>query len=179
MTYLFNLKSKPDKQISVSSLNKQISFYGLTFFFNKLTEFQALNRTLFNEQLILSPLFKQESDEEEIEPIHVNPMYSQTISNLIYSIKIWQKFNVHKEYYTIVTKCLSNSKLDTLNSYKTFLNDYYISFQSNQAYDWTNLTNLNLKQKIPIISSLLMNEKSSFKVTDKMKFFFLNLKKII
>ncbi|CAF0799427.1 unnamed protein product [Brachionus calyciflorus] len=171
MSFLFNLKSKPDKNISVSSLNKQISFYSLTFFFNKLTEFQALNHALFNDQLILSPLFKNEDDTDSIQMTQINPGFNQTISNLIFCIKIWQKFTQHKEFYTIITKCLSNSKLDNLVIYKNFLADYYNSLQwsstqqiQNCNYNWTNLNGLNLKQKIPILSYLFMHEKNSLKV---------------
>lgn len=175
MAFLFSIKQKPDKQISISALNKQISFYGLTFFFNKLTEFQALNKNLYNDQLVLLPAHKSDNQCNQLGC--VNPSLEKCVSNLVYSIKIWQKFNHHKEYYTIVTKCLSNSKLDSLSCYKNFLSDYYTSFQlgtnqlgQNFTYNWTNLTNLSLKQKIPIISYLFMNESSSFKVNK----FFLN-----
>ena len=170
MAFLFSLKQKPDKQISVSALNKQISFYGLTFFFNQLTEFQAFNKSLYNDQLVLLPAYKSDDEFNQLKPI--NFALEKCVSSLIFSIKIWQKFNQHKEYYTIVTKCLSNSKLDSLSCYKNFLADYYTSFllgtnqlAQNSNYCWSTLANLNLKQKISVISYLFMNERTSFKVS--------------
>lgn len=176
MAFLFAIKQKPDKQISVSALNKQISFYGLTFFFNQLTEFQAFNKSLYNDQLVLLPAYKSDDEYSQLSP--VNFALEKSVSSLIFSIKIWQKFNLHKEYYTIVTKCLSNSKLDSLSCYKNFLADYYTSFQlginqlgQNVSYSWSNLANLSLKQKMCVVSYLFMKESSSFKV---IKIFLLN-----
>ncbi|RNA32311.1 hypothetical protein BpHYR1_012241, partial [Brachionus plicatilis] len=168
MAFLFAIKQKPDKQVSISALNKQISFYGLTFFFNKLTEFQAFNKNLYNDQLVLVPSYTSDNQCVQLGP--VNSALQKCVSNLMFCIKIWQKFNQHKEYYTIVTKCLSNSKLDSLSCYKNFLADYYNSFQlglnqsgQNSNHNWSNLTSLSLRQKIPVISYLFMNESISFK----------------
>lgn len=123
--------------------------------------------------LIISPLFKSDPPLDTNQPSNFSATSQPlelAISNLIYCLKIWHKFILHKEYYTIVTKCLSNSKLDSLNCYKNFLADYYNSYQlavSNNpsgTHSWSIISSLNYKQKIPLIAYLFMNEKTSFKV---------------
>jgi hypothetical protein len=188
---LFNLKKKISMndpatlklQIPLSALNKQISFYGIAYFFHKLSEVYSLNRatnaSLLTERLVLvSDRFSYEIKESsfgngEILPIQ-ETLINSGVSNLIICLKMWEKFNQHKEISTIIIKCLSNSKLDCLPHYKSFLSDFYtnsyalaMSNQSNQTAQ--NLANLNPKQKISLMAYLFMNEKKSIEVG---KFFF-------
>ncbi len=60
LTSLLLFKQKPDKQanISVSSLNKQFSFYAITLFFKKLIEFNAVAKEHFNSRLVMARKFK-------------------------------------------------------------------------------------------------------------------------
>jgi hypothetical protein len=178
MTYLFNLKLKNDKSIQTSSLNKQISFYGISFFFSKLIEFQAACKALFNDSLIMSQTFITSvgtSDKtiiynrDEDNGVTMSDQIDYALSNLVFSLKLWQKFNQHKEFLTIISKCLSNSKLDSLNCYKSFLSDYYNNFLmasgpnlNNQSYN--SLTGLTVKQKVPMLANLFKYETSQFKV---------------
>lgn len=184
LTYLLNLKSKNDKQISISSLNKQISFYGLAAFFNKVIEFQALSKHTFSDMLVLSQTFNNtDTPQSNSKPFKVNKDLSFdpvefTISNIVYCLKLWQKFNQHKELFTIISKCLSNSKLDSLSCYKSFLSEYYNSFalglnlMSSQNLTWGSFDNFNIKQKISVIANLFMSEKTSFQVTLALVIFF-------
>jgi hypothetical protein len=176
MTYLFNLKLKNDKNISMSSLNKQISFYGISFFFSKLIEFQAICKSLFSDLLIMTQSFITMSPSDKIaavsftnDDVILTDQIEYALSNLIFSLKLWQKFNQHKEFLTIINKCLSNSKLDSLNCYKVFLNEYYNNFTmasssnlNNQSYN--SLTGMNAKQKVPMLANLFKYENASFQV---------------
>ena len=183
ITYLLNLKAKNDKQISVASLSKQISFYGLVAFFDKLIEFEVMNKVLFSDMLIMATTFQKEEmcedpnskvDKKNYTPQSVVPA-ERAISNLIYTLKLWHKFVQHKEFYNIISKCLSNSKLDALSCYKHFISEYYNSYalglnlNPNQNLNWTSVENVNLKQKIPVMAHLFMNEKSSFRVSNFLK----------
>jgi hypothetical protein len=99
-----------------------------------------------------------------------------SVSNLIYCLKLWHKFNSHKEFLTVVTKCLSNSKLDLMAIYKNFIADYYntysysLNLKESKAVPSTSLETVNemeIKQKIITLINLFMNEKcdkNSFEV---------------
>ena len=109
-SYLLGLKAKAaetaSKSISITSLNKQISFYGLALFFNKLIEFNAVACKYFSNMFVLIRKYKPNGsgnvssgavnfDGEFNKPIDF-AMYS-----LIYCLKLWHKFNSHKEFLTI------------------------------------------------------------------------------
>lgn len=175
LSYLFELKLKNDKNISMSSLNKQISFFGITYFFHKLIEFQTLCGHSFSDMLILAPTFAPHQKSETSTAISVDVQTTgftkpieATLTSLVFCLKLWHKFSQHKEFLTIITKCLNNSKLDGLVCYKGFLADYYNSYllaNSNSInQNWTSLTTLSLKQRIATVSYLFIHEKSSFQV---------------
>ena len=102
-----------------------------------------------------------------------------SVSNLIYCLKLWHKFNSHKEFLTVVTKCLSNSKLDLMTIYKNFSADYYNTFshalnlKDNKAVPAVSLETVNemeIKQKIITLINIFMSEKcdkNSFEVKNK------------
>ena len=177
LAYLLNLKAKNDKQISAAALSKQISFYGLVAFFDKLIEFEVINKVVFSDMLIMTPTFHKDEIYEEIQvqddknvSTYSNNPVERAVSNLVYILKLWNKFNQHKEFYNIISKCLSNSKLDSLSCYKHFVNEYYNSYSlalnilPNQNLSWASIESMNLKQKIPVLAHLLIKEKSSFRV---------------
>lgn len=150
LSYLLSLKSKLASEttkppaasnISVSSLNKQISFYGIALFFHKLIEFNALADKFFSNRLTLTRKFDAVVKRKFIENLQASKLLDKedkfcndpidyAICTLVYCLKLWQKFNCYKEFSTIVTKCLSNSKLDSLTCYKNFLNEYYSVYSS-------------------------------------------------
>jgi hypothetical protein len=182
MFKLFELKNDPTMAInnnpsfSLSSLNKQISFYGVSYFFQKLIEFQSIVECFFSDKFLMTRCFKlfpngsivkSQNDDIKNEAKSCEPIDNVIIS-LTKCLQIWHEFNKHKEFLTIVTKCLSNSKLDTLSCYKCFISDYYLSYSfalninTNQtAPTWTTLDGLNLKQKIQALASLFINETQS------------------
>jgi len=177
ISYLLNLKAKNDKNISVAALSKQISFYGLVAFFDKLLEFEVINKVAFSDMLIMTPTFftdeindEQQTQDDKNLSAYSNIPVERAVSNLIYILKLWHKFNQHKEFYNIISKCLSNSKLDSLSCYKHFVNEYYNSYAlalnllPNQNLNWASIEGMNLKQKIPVLAHLLIKEKSSFRV---------------
>ena len=176
LSYLLAVKQKADKGISISSLNKQISFYGLALFFNKLIELNTIAKKFFSDMLVICRKFKlnvysQYSSQSLIEESnYFTEPIDFAISNLIYCLKLWHKFIQHKEFSTIVTKCLSNSKLDSLICYKNFINDYYnfysqaLNITTSSQQTWASLSSLPLKQKIPLIVNLLISEKSNIQV---------------
>lgn len=177
LAYLLNLKAKNDKQISAAALSKQISFYGLVAFFDKLIEFEVINKVVFSDMLIMTPTFHKDEIYEEIQvqddknvSTYSNNPVERAVSNLVYILKLWNKFNQHKEFYNIISKCLSNSKLDSLSCYKHFVNEYYNSYSlalnilPNHNLSWASIESMNLKQKIPVLAHLLIKEKSSFRV---------------
>jgi hypothetical protein len=181
MATLFELKQKNEKSISISALNKQISFYGLTFFFHKLTEFQTLAKVAFKDNLIFAPVFEASSTTqvESKAPIVLesfnrsDKLLEICLSNLIFSLELWRKFNQHKEFLTIITKCLNNSKSDGIAYFKSFIADYYNSYvlatsnTINSNMSWTTVTTLPLRQRISNIAYLFFYEKSSFQVVLK------------
>jgi len=191
--YLFHLKTRNDKQIVMSSLNKQISFYGLAFFFQKLIEFHSISKDFFDNLLIFCPSLRHDST-SGIQKKDINFLLNEDdqfrtskidfVSYLlILCLKLWHKFNNHKEYLTIINKCLSNSKLDGLSSFKFFIDEYYTNYSILfnptivQSHNWTTVSTLNLKQKIPMVASLFFNQKSSCYVRKQNAFS--NFKKFI
>jgi hypothetical protein len=183
MRYLFQLKTRNDKQIVMSSLNKQISFYGLAFFFQKLIEFHSVSKDFFGNLLICCPCLRQESNsstngtqKKDVdflfnEDEKFNSTKIDLVSYLlIICLKLWHKFNTHKEYLTIINKCLSNSKLDGLSSFKFFIDEYYTNYSILfnpaivQGQNWSTVASLSLKQKIPIVANLFFNQKSPCQV---------------
>lgn len=166
-----------NKSISVSSLNKQISFYGIALFFHKLIEFNAISAKYFSSNLVLTrrlDLIIKSQFLESLTPQNLSDSYNEPIDfaicTLVFSLKLWQKFNSHKEFSTIVTKCLSNSKLDSLSCYKNFIIEYYNVYAAtlNPAISpptWESLNELlTVKQKIPILINLFVTERTSFNV---------------
>ncbi len=172
--FLFEWKLKNDKTISISSLNKQISFYGISIFFSKLIEFQAMCKSLFSDMLIMTQSLIRVDKLAEItydsDDIALTDQIEFAICNLIYCVKTWYLLTKHKEFLTIINKCLSNSKLDSLGCYKVFLNEYYNNFtmvqngpnSTNQSYN--SLTGMNAKQKVPMLANLFKYENASFQV---------------
>lgn len=193
LTTLLNMKHKPDMKqsnISVSSLNKQFSFYAIALFFNKLIEFNAISKEYFTK-LVMSRKFKYNSFNSAIIVNNTNDFLHEesnepiewTSCCLIYCLKLWHKFNSHKEFLTVVTKCLSNSKLDLMAIYKSFLTDYYNNYalalnlnNSTLAFNWENCTDLDLKQKIPALAHLFMSNDNK---SDSFQLFFKELLSII
>lgn len=185
LSYLLTLKAKAletkSSNVSVSSLNKQISFYGIALFFQKLIEFNSLTKAFFNDNLLMTRKFDlvvKQTFMDTLEPASLSGSQQWfepidlAISTLVYVLKLWQKFNSHKEFSTIVTKCLSNSKLDSLTFYKNFLNEYYSVYSStlnaanSPAVTWESYQALTtLKQKMPVLVNLFINEMSSFDVS--------------
>ena len=183
LSVLHNFKLKPDKQLNVSvpSLNKQFSFYAIALFFNKLIEFNVVSDEYFSNQLIMVRKFKfnnssQITTSPDLE-VFKSPI-EYTAYSLIYCLKLWHKFNSHKEFLTVVTKCLSNSKLDLMAIYKNFISQYYnnyslaLNLANSQAHasNWETINSLSSKLKIPALSSLFMSEKcdqNSFEVIFK------------
>lgn len=210
MSRLFELKSKADpmsKTMSISSLNKQISFYGLAFFFQKLIEFQCAARVCFpttggsTNGLIMAPLFeigpRSDSSIDLIatatpaatRPIQIeyslsphsskSPVVLQTcLESFVSALELWRKFNQHKEWMTIINKCIINSKSD-LDIYKTFKLDYYECYMlttqfADRNLNWSLLAStspqVSLKRRISLIGFLLIQEKTSFKVSSNLIF---------
>jgi len=183
LSYLLNLKAKAietkSTTISVSSLNKQISFYGIALFFQRLIEFNSLAKEFFSDNLLMIRKFDlvvKKNFMDSLKPTHSGNQWYEpidlAISTLVYCLKLWQKFNSHKEFSTIVTKCLSNSKLDSLTFYKNFLNEYYTVYSStlnpanSPVASWESFQSLtSLKQKIPVLVNLFINETTSFDVS--------------
>ena len=197
---LFMLKSKLASndpgigklQISAASLNKQISFYGIAYFFHKLSEFSSLSKAVFPRGLVLvSERFSAMSgDQNQQTAVYANDTQADkelkgaTVLNLVLCLKLWEKFVQHKEILTILTKCLSNTKLDSISCYKLFQTEYFnygYSLALNNpksianTLNWTSLSTMfkSCKQKIPVIAYLFMNEKKSFET------FFRELKQIL
>lgn len=197
LSRLFEMKSKTDstaKSAPSSALNKQISFYGLAFFFQKLVEFQCAAQFCFNSSsagLVMAPLFELASKQSEVEsafvcssnkPIAIDwthglcqpahgRLVSKCLTSLACALELWRKFNQHKEWMTIIVKCLNNSKSDGIGAYKSFIADYYSSYVLTTAnavslnLTWSALvTTLSLKRRISLIAYLFVNEKASFKV---------------
>jgi hypothetical protein len=180
LTYLFGLKTNSDKKINIASLNKQISFYGIAAFFQKLIEFQCISKTLFSEMLTISNTSFKSAQSRHLDDMPKAEKRSSpvlpieyAVFNLIYCLRLWQKFNQYKEFSVIVTKCISNSKLDVLSCYKSFISDYYTHYstalsisQANQTLNWTRLNSLPLKQRLPLLANLFINETTanSYKV---------------
>jgi hypothetical protein len=194
VTLLFSLKAKLTQNdpvitklnISLSSLNKQISFYGIAFFFHKLTELSALCKQTFSRGIVLASeaFFVDQSihdtnNDNAIQDVPASlalisdaeQKHNATVAILIVCVKLWEKFNQHKEISTIITKCLSNSKLDTIAIYKTFLTDYYTNGYLlalnpkpplTNSLKWDSLKDWTCKQRIPIVAYLFMNEKKTF-----------------
>ena len=178
LSYLLKLKSKNDKQVNNSLLTKQISFYGIALFFKKLIEFQSIANELFNNRLIMIKTYqyKSLSDAETADGEKIKKPMPKTsepfdiaMSNLVYCIKLWQRFNQQKDFLTIVSKCLSNSKLDNLGFYKTFISDFYnVATQSTptqSAQSWESLKDLEMKPRIVALANLFMQEKEKIHVT--------------
>ena len=195
LIHLFQLKAanvaRGEKAASMSSLNKQISFYGISYFFNKLVEFHAISKSLFPNTspsaaagsaslLVMSPAIDDNDDDDDhnacssgtaaIAETTTNSSVESLIVCLASCLRIWHKLNTNKEYLTIVTKCLSNSKLDSLACYKSFLADYFNNYvlttssDSARHINYSSLVDLSLKQKLPVLACLLRNETKSFDV---------------
>ena len=182
MSLLFEIKHKSAaadaKSLSMSALNKQISFYGLAFFFHKLIEFHSYSTST----LILVPLFDanstSSSSSSSSKPIVIeccaepSPILESCLANLVFTLELWRKFNQHKEWMTIITKCLNNSKSDGIGYYKNFVADYYNSYllglsgtaATALGLNWTNVAALPLKRRLSALAYLFINEKASFKV---------------
>lgn len=179
MSLLFEIKHKTAatdaKSLSMSALNKQISFYGLAFFFHKLIEFHSYSTST----LILVPLFDTtNSTSPSSKPIVIeccdepSPILENCLANLVFTLELWRKFNQHKEWMTIITKCLNNSKSDGIGYYKNFVADYYNSYllglsgtaAAGLGLNWTNVAALPLKRRLSALAYLFINEKASFKV---------------
>ncbi len=177
LSHLLSLKSKSaesnSKSATISSLNKQISFYGLALFFQKLIEFNAINNAFFNSSLVIARRCDSSVASGFMEKLQTTERFSGPIEfavkNLVYCLKLWQKFNSHKEFSTIVTKCLSNSKLDSLTCYKNFLVQFYnvYAFRANPSptLTWESVETLTCpKLKLAAVVNLLISEKTQFNV---------------
>lgn len=173
LSYLIKLKSKNDKQVNSSLLTKQISFYGIALFFKKLIEFHSIAKELYNNRLIMIKTFQYKSvnDAEAADGDKLKKSMPKTsepldiaMSNLIYCIKLWQRFYQHKDFLTIVSKCLSNSKLDSLSLYKTFISDFYNVATQSSTQTWDSLKDLELKPRIVALANLFMQEKEKIHV---------------
>jgi len=185
LTHLLSLKSKSvetNKSASVSSLNKQISFYGIAFFFQNLIEFNAVNKAFFNSKLVIARRCNSTVANGFLEKLEASYRFNDVIEfavrNIIYCLKLWQKFNSHKEFSTIVTKCLSNSKLDSLTCYKNFLVEFYdiYAFKANTSSNltWDSVSALKYpKLKLAAVVNLFITEKSQFNVI--LKYYFIGI----
>lgn len=171
LSALLSLKQKSDKQssISISSLNKQFSFYAVALFFNKLIEFNAVSSEFFSNKLILVKRYKFTMNKPvasaTADSAQIRTPIDFSVASLIYCLKLWHKFNSHKEFSNVVTKCLSNSKLDLMTIYKNFIAQYYTNYsvalnlQSATQPNWDTIGTLTSRQKLPALAHLFMNEK--------------------
>ena len=134
-----------------------------------------------NTQLIMVRKFKFNNSSQITTGMDLKVFKSPieyTAYSLIYCINLWHKLNSHKEFLTVVTKCLSNSKLDQMAIYTNFISQYYnnyslaLNLTNNQAHtsNWEIINSLSSKLKIPALTSLFMSEKcdqNSFEVIFK------------
>lgn len=186
ISFLFALKQKliggdqnvTKLQIVQSLLNKQIAFFSLAYFFQRLTEFNSISKKIYPNGLVLvSERFEKQQApaESNLSPIELSELDLDersnltATSNLITCIKLWEKMEQLNEIKTLVKTCVKNCKLDVVGFYKSFISDYYqISYSAAinelKDHDWTSLANFRGAQKIPILAYLFMNEKKSFEV---------------
>ena len=158
---LFSLKDKfkkPKQSASdseyQSKLNKQISFFGISTFFNKLNELKSVLDHLYSNKIILvfSLNDKFNKNENSFFP------HSYLAKTLGFVLNIWHQLDHNLEYHNVISKCLNNCKLDNLYSLQQFINTFYsiykCSLLNNQDFTetfsekenayWTRVNNISV-----------------------------------
>ena len=126
MEALFSLKEKFKKNKQSydadyqSKLNKQISFFGISVFFNKLNEFNSMLSHIYSDKIILVMSYNEQFKNEK----HLFP-HNRFIDSLSYVLNLWHQLDSNAEFRSVILKCLNNCKLENLYSLKQFISTYY------------------------------------------------------
>jgi hypothetical protein len=153
--HLFSLndKLKKNKQSSdsdyQSKLSKQISFFGISSFFNKLNELNSVLAHVYSNKIVLVwSLIEKFNNKKRLFP------HSYLNETLAFVLNIWHQLDHNGEYHNVISKCLANCKLDNLYSLQQFINTFYsiykFSILNNKEFiesctkkDWSHWSRLN------------------------------------
>jgi hypothetical protein len=125
---LFSLKDKLKKNKQSndsdyqSKLTKQISFFGIASFFNKLNELNSVLSHVYSNKIVLvwslNEKFKNHNEKQLFPHSYLN-------ETLGFILNIWHQLDHYAEYHNVISKCLNNCKLDNLYSLQQFINTFY------------------------------------------------------
>ena len=168
---LFSLKDKIKQQQMIdvefqAKLNKQISFFCICVFFNKLNEFNCVVKEIFSNKLILGLSLNKSKT-----CLDTNFKIRFLNDRLTFILNLWFQLEVNAEYHNIVSKCLNNCKLENLFSLKQFITNYYSIYKHSLLNDQAFVENVFvnyrtskcLKSKMQYIAVILL-EKDLVKV---------------
>jgi hypothetical protein len=170
------LKLRQAIQLGVSTpgldgnkLTKQLSFYGITQFLYELIKLNKIFSYMFNKQLMFNLTI---NDCAKIDTSR-GYLHEKILKQLEYTLDLWSKLNEYKDVCNVITKCLTNCKLDNTNLIQEFLSDFYYlyKFDATKPYMRNYLQDLadcpftisTCKKKMQYIS-YLFHEKSMYKV---------------
>ena len=172
---LFKLKNDLKQQqqqqqvkVDLSKINKQVAFYSLCVFLNESIELHHVDNALFNDNLFMG--FSLNEEDACKSNAKLSGVQRNVLSSLEYLLDLWLKLNMNKDLMTIVNKCVSNCKLDPAELFKRFNQDFFYVYRSVTENKKLNISDIasetNLKQRLQVISYLMLEEKS-FKVSFK------------
>jgi hypothetical protein len=155
--------------LDVNKLTKQLSFYGITQFLYELIKLNKTMAYMFNSRLMFN-LVANESDAADHNRAY---RHEKILKQLEYSLDLWSKLNDYKDVYNVITKCLTNCKLDGTHLVQDFCSEFYYlyKFNMNKPYDRQYVQELmecgsktlSYKKRIQYISYLFV-EKSMYEV---------------
>jgi hypothetical protein len=154
LEHLLKLKTTTNAKLDVNKLSKQISFYGISLFLNKLIELDAICTKLFDDKLFLTISNNKTTINSNQ---NLNNITSKVVDLIKYVTHMWHQMSNNKDLLIIINKCLNNCKLDCLNVMNkfnlNFFNVYQLTFnvKNIEIHD----ENCCLKQKIQHIAYIL------------------------
>lgn len=114
-----------------NKLNKQIAFYGLSVFFQKLIEFNLINENFYSHRIILTISSNDIDQNMDYDNENENFLINYVHNLISFLLNVWHQLNNNNELFNIITKCLNNCKLDNNYYLKQFVNNFYTIYKYN------------------------------------------------
>lgn len=167
LEHLFKLKSTTNAKLDGNKLSKQISFYGISLFLNKLIELDAICSNMFDDKLFLTISNNKTSNSTQ----NLSNINTKVVDMVKYVTQMWYQISNNKDLLIIINKCLNNCKLDYLDVMNKFNLNFFNVYQFNLNVKSIQINDDDscLKQRIQHIAYLLSID-GSIKVTFKRLF---------
>ncbi len=154
--------------IDNNKLTKQLSFYGITQFLYELIKLNKIMSHMYTNRVVFNLMINKHDTVDR-----VTCASDKTLTQLEYVLDLWSKLNEYKEVCNVITKCLTNCKLDATHIVQNFLFEFYYfyKFDLNKPHVKQYVheliecaaTRIETKKRIQLIAILFL-EKSMYQV---------------